>query len=150
MAGCCCLCRFCVSLTAASHCGFLRSAWTVTQSGQGSISAGCYLPPAPLRAAVWAEGWLGCEILNYLHESGQSLSVKAAGSESKSGGATERSLQGVTSFTADDDGYICNGFRERTRDVRCLHLLLPEGPSVCPGDDQGAGTDRVQAEALCV
>lgn len=56
-------------------------------------------------------------MLNYLHEFGQSLSVKATDSESKSVGASESSLQELTSFIVEDDSYIFNGFREWNRDV---------------------------------
>lgn len=71
-------------------------------------------------------------------------------SELKSVGALESSLQERTSFIVEDDSYIFNGFREWNRDIWCLHLLLSERPPVCPGDDQGAGANRVQTEALCI
>lgn len=42
-------------------------------------------------------------MLNYLHKFGQGSSVKAPDSESKSVGASESSLQELTSFLVEDD-----------------------------------------------
>ena len=46
--------------------------------------------------------WAG-KMLNYLRKFGQSLSVEAPDSESKTVGASESSLQELTSFIVEDD-----------------------------------------------
>lgn len=98
------------------------------------------LPTSPVldKSLGWrVAGLVKCPVT--LASVAQSLTVKGWGSY----------VQSRSSFIGDDS-WIFNCFRAWNRDVWCLHLLLSERPSVCPGDDQRVGANGVQTEAVCV